>query len=376
MSSSDLIYRQLQQHLDDSPEGFPAARSGADIRILKRLFSPEEAQVAVLLSALKPLSVRSIHQRIRKSDLTLTVSRLKQTLSAMVQKGTILAIREGFKEVHYQNAGVSAGGIYDFQVNRLTPELISDFDEYHMESFSKPRKPGTRSLLPLRTIPVEKSIPMPAKHLTSTYENVRQLILDAPGPIAVANCVCRQTDVLKGKKCRHTSLQETCLQIGTDHARQYVDMGIARYITKEEAFEILEKAQQDGLILQPENSQKPEAICCCCGDCCALLAAVTRSPQPARLYSTNYYVEVDIQKCDNCGNCVKRCQLNARLITNGIPSVDLDRCIGCGNCVVTCPTGATQLKTKAQKAVPPINKNELYLQMLAAKKTKTARQEV
>jgi electron transport complex protein RnfB len=367
---SDLVFRQLQEHLDDSPEGFPATQSGADVRILKRLFTPEDAQVAIQLSALKPLPVSTIRRRLKKNGLDLTYSHLRQTLAGMVQKGTILAIWEGYREVHYQNAGVSAGGIYDFQVNRLSPDLISDFDEYHMESIAKPIKKGARRLLPLRTIPVEKSIPRSTEKYIASYENVRQLILDAPGPIAVANCICRQTKDIKGQSCQHTSLRESCLQIGLDHARQYVDMGIARYIAKEEAYEILGKAQQDGLILQPENSQNPEAICCCCGDCCAELTAVSRYPQPAKLYSTNYYIDVVTQLCNHCGECLKRCQLNARLIAEGKPAVDLDRCIGCGNCVVTCPTGATRLMKKEVLEVPPKNKNEMYLQMLSAKTEK------
>ena len=370
MVSSDLIFRQLQEHLDDSPEGFAATPSGADIRILKRLFTAEDAQIAIQLSALKPLPVSTIRRRLKKNGTDITTSHLRETLSSMVQKGTILAIREGYREVHYQNAGVSAGGIYDFQVDRLSPDLISDFDEYHMESIAKPLKKGARRLLPLRTIPVEKSIPAPVKQRIASYESARQLILDAPGPIAVANCICRQTKDIKGQSCQHTSLRESCLQIGVDHARQYVDMGIARYITKEEAFKILEKAQQDGLILQPENSQNPEAICCCCGDCCAELTAVSRHPQPVKLYSTNYYVEVMTQLCNHCGECLKRCQLNARFMVEGTPAVNLDRCIGCGNCVITCSSGATRLMTKTPAEVPPKNKNEMYLQMLSAKTEK------
>ena len=85
---SDLIFRQLQEHLDDSPEGFPAAPSGADIRILKRLFTPEDAQVAIQLSALKPLPVSTIRRRLKKNGLDITASHLRQTLAGMVQKGT------------------------------------------------------------------------------------------------------------------------------------------------------------------------------------------------------------------------------------------------------------------------------------------------
>ncbi|MCK4779024.1 MAG: hypothetical protein KAT57_02505, partial [Candidatus Lokiarchaeota archaeon] len=40
------VYRQLQQTLDEMPIGFPPTKSGVEIRLLKRLFTPEEAKIA------------------------------------------------------------------------------------------------------------------------------------------------------------------------------------------------------------------------------------------------------------------------------------------------------------------------------------------
>ena len=40
------LYRKLQQHLDRMPVGFPATESGVEIRILQRLFTPDEAALA------------------------------------------------------------------------------------------------------------------------------------------------------------------------------------------------------------------------------------------------------------------------------------------------------------------------------------------
>ncbi|MFX1557631.1 MAG: hypothetical protein ACFFC9_10290, partial [Promethearchaeota archaeon] len=50
-SSNDSldIYRKLQQHLDKLPIGFPTTKSGSDIRLLQYLFTPEEAEIAILL---------------------------------------------------------------------------------------------------------------------------------------------------------------------------------------------------------------------------------------------------------------------------------------------------------------------------------------
>ena len=53
MVESNDVYRKLQQHIDERmPVGFPRSESGADIRILKHLFTPEEANLVLYLSAL------------------------------------------------------------------------------------------------------------------------------------------------------------------------------------------------------------------------------------------------------------------------------------------------------------------------------------
>jgi len=39
-TTSESLYRRLQQHLDRMPVGFPATQSGVEIRILQRLFTP------------------------------------------------------------------------------------------------------------------------------------------------------------------------------------------------------------------------------------------------------------------------------------------------------------------------------------------------
>ena len=229
-------------------------------------------------------------------------------------------------------------------------------------------KRSGRSLTPqLRTIPVEKSVPLPDKYLVRTYDDVRKLVEQSPGPFSVANCVCRQMKDLRGQSCRYSDLRETCLQIGADHSRQYVEMGIARFITRDEVYEILDRAQDAGFILQPENSQRPENICCCCGDCCGPLGAAVKSPRPADLYATNYSVEINPELCTGCGVCVERCQLEARTMVIGKATVDLNRCIGCGNCVVTCESGASVLVRKQEQLVPPMDKNSTLMKILSQK---------
>ena len=46
------IYERLAQHLDNLPGGFPRTESGVEVRILRRLFTPEDAELALHLDRL------------------------------------------------------------------------------------------------------------------------------------------------------------------------------------------------------------------------------------------------------------------------------------------------------------------------------------
>ena len=67
MSQPADVYRRLQQRLDELPVGYPATESGVELRILRRLFTPEEAEVALVLSAI-PESVETIQRRLPGHD--------------------------------------------------------------------------------------------------------------------------------------------------------------------------------------------------------------------------------------------------------------------------------------------------------------------
>ena len=369
MSQEDSVYRELQQHLDSGPSGFQASETGTDIALLKHLLTPEEARLATMLSTLKWEPVQTVHKRVKKNGITVSLDELRTKLDEMVRKGTIVVHSEAFGERRYKNVGVSAGGMIDFQVNRLTPDFIEDLDKYHEDSFAQRTEGGPRKKMvaQLRTIPVAKSVALPEKNLIGTYDDVKTLVENAPGPFSVANCVCRQMKDLRGQPCQYSDIRETCIQVGPDHARQYIEMGIGRQITKEEVYDVLDRAQQAGFILQPENSVRPENICCCCGDCCGPLSAAKKSPRPADFYTSNYLVTVDTDLCNGCEMCISRCQMDARVMENGVAIVDAERCIGCGNCVVTCETGASKITLKEETQVPYKNKDDTFMNIMASK---------
>jgi electron transport complex protein RnfB len=359
MNNEDRTYHDLRTHLDRMAVGFPSTDSGVEIRLLKHLFTPEEAEVALHLSMV-PEPVERIYPRIKKTGMS--IEKLEQLLDGMVRKGNTWSIKREGKNF-YQNAMLTIG-MYEFQVDRLTKDFSEDMKAYFKGEFGKEMY---RTKTPLmRTIPVRRSVSPTQRYQVSTHDDIHQLIENSKDKLAIANCVCRQARDVMGKSCKHTDLRETCL-VMEDWADYYIDAGIARPITRDEALDILEKIEADGLVLQPENNQRPGFICACCGDCCGILATVKRFPRPADLYATNYVAEVDEDLCTACEECISHCQLDALSMINDMAFVNPDRCIGCGNCITCCPSHALRLKKKEEEMVPPKDGTSLYNTILLKK---------
>ena len=357
MTTETQVYRDLQRHLDRLPVGFPATESGVEIRILKHLFTPEEASLAMQLSML-PEPLNRIHRRVRKSGLP--SDELEQLLEGMVHKGLVMSrTRDGRK--YYSNE-MLAIGMYEHQVDRMPQGFVEDMLQYLDEGFGAELY---RTKIPqLRTVPVEQGVPQ--EYGVATYDSIRDIVGAVEGQMVVANCICRQAKDRVGESCRQTELRETCLIFG-HAAEHYLEMGLARSITKDEALAILSKAEDAGLVLQPINSQRPEAVCCCCGDCCGLLMAAKKFPKPSELYATSYYAEVNAERCNACGTCVDRCQMEALTLSNDVSAVNRDRCIGCGVCVASCTLQAIRLRKKEAAPAPPASTGILYKKILTRK---------
>jgi ferredoxin len=197
----------------------------------------------------------------------------------------------------------------------------------------------------------------------ATYEDIRAFVNASPGPFAKMNCICRHGRDLTGEACRQTTVRENCLTIG-DAARSMAASGVATGITREQMLEMLDLADREGLVLQPENTQTPMFVCCCCGCCCGVLTSAKRLPAPADYFSSNFHAAVDADTCESCGTCEVRCQMDAISSPDGKAEVDRTRCIGCALCVTTCPSGALRLERNEKPKLPPDDTQALYLRML------------
>jgi Pyruvate/2-oxoacid:ferredoxin oxidoreductase delta subunit len=358
MKSNADVYRQLQRHIDNMPVAFPESESGLDINLLKHLFTPEEAKIALELSAL-PEPLERVHKRLKKTGIS--VDDLENVLDNLVEKGSILGGKffESKGPGKYYSKAPLAIGMYELQAGRLTKELEKDFQGYLNEKYYKVFHSEKTSQM--RTIPVSKGVNI--ERYVDSYDNVRDLVQKTNRPIAVIECVCRSGKDLLEEPCKNSDIRETCL-LFKDIANVAIDAEVARVITKEETFEILDKAEDAGFVLQPENNQNPNFICCCCGCCCNVLTSVKKFPRPVEFYHSNYYSTVNPELCEVCWECVDRCPMEAISIDADYSSVDLDRCIGCGACVSTCLSNAIELKRKDSNYVPPKDTDAMYKKIL------------
>jgi len=349
---ADDLYRKLQRHLDRMPVGFPATESGVEIRILRHLFTPEQAEIALELSAI-PESLATVHRRFGSR---MAIEDLRGALDGMADEGLVerITVRQ---EARYGKT-IFVVGMYERQLTRLTAEFHQDTVQYFEEAFG--RAFHNKKTTQLRAVPVNTTI-LP-DYSIATYDDIREFVRTTDGPFATMSCICRHGKELTGGSCRQTKLRENCLTFGVA-AEAMVGSGAARHIAREEMLGLLDAADAEGLVLEPQNTKEPLFVCCCCGCCCGVLSMAKRFPRPAEYFTTNYHAVVSPDACEVCGQCESRCQMDAVDLGGETAEVRRSHCIGCGLCVTTCPSDAISLrKTGAVKTVPD-NTPALYARM-------------
>jgi ferredoxin len=333
------VYVRLAEHLERLPGGFGAREDGSHLRLLAYLFTPEEAALAVHLM-LEREAAATIAARAGQP-----VEVVAPRLEEMALKGLIYGGPDAQGATAYQ-ALPWVVGIYEAQVNRMTPAFLEAVGAY-WSTADAPRRP-VRTIPQMRVIPIGESL---EPHLEALpYEQVLALV-DAHDRFAVAPCICRRHARLVAETC--DAPEESCLQFG-DFADYYVRGGRARAITREEVLALLAQADAHNLVLQPTNSQSIAAICCCCGCCCGILGNLKRLRRPARHVASAFQAELDGEACVHCGRCLERCQMDALTDAGDRVALDVERCIGCGLCVSTCPSGALSLKRKSDTKSEPL----------------------
>ena len=215
-------------------------------------------------------------------------------------------------------------GVMEMMVNNLEnvkkyPQIAEAF-----EAYGRVRGPLSTGNFPvgaglMRVIPIEQSIQGDKRH--ASYEEVSMYLNDNE-LFSVSDCACRTAREAMGEGCGHLK-EDMCIQMG--HAAEYyIRTGRGRQITREEAFEIIKKAEANGLIHQipnTEGSGKTHAICNCCYCSCLSLRTAGMFLNNDMIRS-NYVARVDREKCVACGECVENCPVNALQLGQKICAVN------------------------------------------------------
>lgn len=337
------VHTRLARALDKLPNGYPPADDGVELEILRKIFSPEDAAMALRLKPI-PEPVGVIARRVRRP-----ADEVEPILDAMADRGQIFKMRQ--RGIVTYALAPFVVGIWEFQLNHLDREMAELFERYAPTLL---KTLGSSEPALVRVIPVNKRIDAKAEILR--YDDLRQL-LDRCNSFRVADCICRKEMGLLGRPCSHT--METCMSFARAEDAYEGMPEWGREITREEAFEILEKSEEEGLVHNTYNVQgEPFFVCNCCSCCCGLLRALNEHDAPYMIARSNYVAEIDVDDCIVCGVCEEgeRCPVGAiSEIEDDVFHVDGTRCIGCGVCAVGCEVDAIHLvdRPEGEQMTPP-----------------------
>ncbi len=333
-------YKALAVRLDSLPNGYPPTDDGAELKLLAKIFSPEQAELAAQLKVRLETAEQLAKRLNREYEPT------RKLLKGMAGKGLI---RAGKAE-----GGLGYGllpfvvGIYENQVGDLMDaELARLFEDYYQQSFGKVLeiKPAVHRIIPVNEHIKNNIQVAPYESLTGIIEKAQSW--------AVLDCICRKQTALIGKPCKHTV--RNCMTMSSN-PDAYHDDDLVSALTKEEAYEVLRKAEQEGLVHTVSNDQRNWYICNCCTCSCAILRGMAEMGIANVVASSAFVNTVDEEACTACGLCVESCQFDALEMKDTVV-VNQTRCVGCGVCVSTCQDQALTLTRRPDNEIKPVPTN-------------------
>ena len=272
------------------------------------IVTDEEADIAIAAGLRKERTAQWLADKVGR-----TVDEIQPSLDRLVYYGVFRRCKIDSTDEDGYFMQIFAPGILEMMVNNQEllhehPEVGRAFEEYtrlRMQSMG-PILPDGYGLM--RVIPVESAI----EGIPGVTDDERlSHYLDKYDIFSVSPCSCRASRTSLGDGCGHLA-EDMCVQMGKG-AEHYIRTGRARQITREEALEIVKRAEENGLmhdIPNIEGAGESAAICNCCACACfGLRAGLMFGARDA--IRSNFVAEVDEAKCVACAQCVEVCPGNA-----------------------------------------------------------------
>ncbi|MBU3142847.1 FAD-dependent oxidoreductase [Clostridium sp. CF012] len=298
-----------------------------EYKVLEPVVTEEMAAVALCLELRKPKSAEEVATLCGKS-----VEETKILLWELAVAGACLVGDKDGVDKYWLEIWVP--GHMELIVNHPHRENVKNFKQIGeaFDTYGKRRAPIAAGIFPvgkgpMRVIPIERSIEGETRR--ASYEEISKY-LNENTIFSVSNCSCRTSREAMGEGCGHLK-EDMCIQLG-DAAEFYIRTSRGRKITRKEAFEIIRKAEENGLMHQIPNTDGPgktHAICNCCG--CSCLAV-----RNASMFLNNDFVR-----------------------SNYVSQVDKDKCVACGECVTVCPVNSLKLGQKLCTKTPIIEEKRV-----------------
>jgi ferredoxin len=334
------------------------------VEILKTLLNEE--QVNFLLNFRKP--VLTFQELKEKSEMNDT--ELIKLLNSLMDNGIIMDFPiEGSAMMEYRLLPPVAD-IFEYSLVgersfEQKKKLAQIFERMFKETTEMVQE-NYEGLLPIfeerlpifaRIIPIEKEMSVPKEKVLPLHEASK--IIDEQDIISLSECPCKLQKSLLGESCKVSTDRFRCFHFG-NIGRYFIEHGLGKSVSKDEAKIILKAAEQEGLVHKTFHDdfsldEKENAICNCCKCCCILFQTYYRGILSFHTI-TSYEAKIDEEKCVGCGICVEKCPIEAISLINRKAIDDKERCIGCGVCVHHCPEDARVLERTEQREVylPPL----------------------
>lgn len=334
--SAMIPYRKLAERLNSLPNAYPSTESGVELKLLAKLFSPEQAELASQLRLAKE-TADEIARRLERDP-----GETRKMLKSMARAGLISAGRSE----HGMGYGLMpfVVGIYEMQIEQIDRELAELFESYYREAFGVALgyQPSFH-----RVVPVQQSVHF--DNQIQPYEQV-SAILDSAKSWGVMDCICRKQKALVGDPCDHPV--EVCMVLGSVPGA-FDSSETIRELTSDQARKTLQMAAEAGLVHCVSNSQRGlHYICNCCTCSCGILRGIADLGVSNVIARSSYVNTIDLDLCIECELCLDECPFDAISSTTTI-QVDQDRCVGCGVCVQHCTEEALMLVPRGTTQAPP-----------------------
>ncbi|MGB4985719.1 MAG: 4Fe-4S binding protein, partial [Erysipelotrichaceae bacterium] len=278
---------------------------------LAAVVSDEMAEVALKMDVRKPKTLDEMVKITGKS---------KEYLEPLLQEMSSI----GLLEYNWENPTRTkqyalppfvpgSAEFFNMKLDQLQahPEVASMFERMTFLPVKKivPMVPMGGAGIGMHVIPVEKAINAQSESID--IEHISYWLNKYEGKYAKSPCSCRYSKSLMGEGCGDDP-ENWCIGVG-DMADYLVETNKGYYCDKEEVFEILRIAEENGFVHQITNIDGPGkifAICNCNVKICNALrlSQLFNTPNMSR---SAYVAQVDKNNCVACGQCVEYCPAGA-----------------------------------------------------------------